>query len=75
MEMLVKLSWWSSGLASVPPVQETGVQSLVRELDPMCHNRDQRSRCATIKIQHSQINENTKEKQMEMVVYLQYSRC
>ena len=75
MEMVVKLSWWSSGLDSVLPVQEPGVQSLVRELDPICHNRDQRSRCAAIKTQHRRISENTKERQMEMVVYLQYSRC
>jgi len=34
------LSWWSSGSDSVLPAQGAQVQSLVRELDPTCHNQD-----------------------------------
>ena len=34
----IGLPWWSSGLASVLPMQEAQVQSLVRELDPISCN-------------------------------------
>ena len=32
------MSWWSSGQDSALPMQRAWVQSLVRELDPECHN-------------------------------------
>ena len=32
------LPWWSSGQDSAVPVQGAQILSLVRELDPMCHN-------------------------------------
>ena len=35
---MVGIPWWSSDLDSMLPLQGTWVQSLVRELDPMCHN-------------------------------------
>ena len=34
----VQLPWWSSGEASELPRQGAWVQSLVKELDPICHN-------------------------------------
>ena len=34
------LLWWSSGWDSALPMQGTPVQSLVRELDPTCCNKD-----------------------------------
>ena len=30
--------WWSSGLDTTPPMQGARVQSLVGELDSICHN-------------------------------------
>ena len=38
------LFWWSSGQDSALPVRGAQVQSLVRELDPTCPIKDQRSR-------------------------------
>ena len=37
---MVGIPWWSSDLDSMLPLQGTWVQSLVRELDPMCHDEE-----------------------------------
>ena len=38
LSTVLGLSWRSSGYDSVLPMQGAQVQSLVRELDPMCHS-------------------------------------
>ena len=38
LSMYTHMTWWSSGQYSALPNQGAQVQSLVRELDPTCHN-------------------------------------
>ena len=48
------LLWWSSGCNSTLPMQAAQVQSLVRELDPICHNQE--PMCCDKKILHATTN-------------------